>query len=197
MNDFWDKWGSSNGHLNANPEVPSAIDRILQAKNMEGPEQSIMIGLTDRGRFAAGLGLPVEAGTRVSFRYNTGSVLTYDDIPAEGVEGVVVKVKSAEGKVTASEDGLVFVKWDDGAFRPVLASHLEPAKGSKRMANSVVLRTAELSSLAGFFTQAASVNTEDELVHMATKDLWSFRQDSGGFVIERLFDTAGDPLKEK
>jgi len=196
MSDFWDKWADANGHLNANPSVPSAIDRLLQAKNMEGPEMSVMVGLTDRGRQAGGIGLPVEAGTRVSFKYNTGSVLTYDSLPDPGIEGTVIKVKAAEGKVTASEDGMVFVKWDDGVFRPILASHLAPAKSNRRMAYNVVIRTADLNSLAGFFAQAGAVNADDELVHMATKDLWSFRQDSAGFVIERLFDYDGNPLKE-
>jgi len=37
--------------------------------------------------------------------------------------------------------------------------------------------------------------SRDELVHKATKDLWSFREDGGQFVIERLFNDSGDPLK--
>lgn len=192
MSDFWTKW--ANAYVNT--EVPSAIDRTLQAKNLEGAEQSIMIGLTDKGRNATGLHLPVEAGTRVAFRYNTGSVLTYEDVPEPGIEGVVVKVKAAEGNVTASSDGFVFVKWDDGKFRPVLASHLEPGTSTLRKANSVAVRVSSLDSLAGFFMQAASVDASDELVHRATKDLWSFRQDSDGFVIERLFDYDGNPLKD-
>ena len=35
----------------------------------------------------------------------------------------------------------------------------------------------------------------EELVHKATKDLWSFKKDGDNYVIERLFDESGNPLK--
>jgi len=48
--------------------------------------------------------------------------------------------------------------------------------------------------VSAFFTPASSGNN-DELVHKATKDLWSFHQDGDNYVIERLFDETGEPLK--
>ena len=49
---------------------------------------------------------------------------------------------------------------------------------------------ASLGDLTDFLRVA-----DDTLVHRSTKDLWSFRQDGAEYVIERLFDTDGDPIK--
>jgi len=172
--------------------VASAIDTLLQPSNWEDPKTSSMQALTDAGRTKHALPLPVSAGTRVRFLANIGSVLTYDNVPGDGVEGTVIKIKSADGKTTA-HGGRVFVSWDDGAFRPVLAEHLRPAKANKRVAGNVALRVATFGDLTAFFTPMTG--SSDELVHKATKDLWSFRQDGDGFVIERLFNDSGAPLK--
>ena len=54
----------------------------------------------------------------------------------------------------------------------------------------VVRRVASLGDLTDFLKVA-----KDTLVHRATKDLWSFKKVGEDFVIERLFDETGDPLK--
>lgn len=172
--------------------VESAIDQILQSRNLEDDQTRSMRELTDKGRAANALPFPVQAGTRVRFVVNLGSVLSYDNVPGDGVEGTVILVKSAEGKVTSSGER-VFVSWDDGVFRPILAEHLRPASASKRIARNVAIRTAEISFLSNHFEAHSSHS--DELVHRATKDLWSFRNEGEGYVIERLFDSNGKPLK--
>jgi len=46
----------------------------------------------------------------------------------------------------------------------------------------------------GDLTAFLKVGSET-LVHKATRDLWSLRKDGKEFVIERLFDDTGVPLK--
>lgn len=186
MSDFWKTFAETY-------VVDSAIDRVLQGRTLEGAESVSMIGLTDRGREKNALQPPYLAGQRVAFIANVGSVLTYDNVPGDGVEGTIIKIKSGGEKITAT-DNLVYVQWDDGNFRPILAEHLRQGSSNKRMAKNVAIRVANLGMLGEFFTQHTA---SDELVHRATKDLWSFRKDSGegGYVIERLFDYKGAPLK--
>ena len=105
----------------SNSLLSNAMDKHLSEKDFEGVRQ-----LTDVGRAAAALQLPVEAGTKVVFAGTLGAHLTYDDVPAEHSQGEVVNVKSANGDVT-HHDGKVFVKWDDGKFRPIHAEHLRLA----------------------------------------------------------------------
>lgn len=185
MSDFWEEF--ANTYV-----VESAIDQVLQGRELGGPATTSLQDLTDKGRAAKALAPPYEAGRRVRFVANVGSVLTYDDIPGDGVEGTIIRVKSGGEKKTA-EDNLVFVQWDDGAFRPILAEHLRAGSSNKKMASGVALRVASLDMLGQFFAQHSAGS--DELVHKATKDLWSFRKQEGGYVIERLFDYRGVPLK--
>lgn len=187
MSDFWDEFSTAFAN-------ETGMDRMLQGKELkQASAPTEMQMLTEKQRRANALPLPVEAGTRVRFVANVGSVLTYDNIPGKGVEGTVVKVKSADGNLTA-QDERVFVQWDDGTFRPIYAEHLRLATSNKRMARNLVLRASSLGDISSMFSMARS-GGGDELVHRATKDLWSFRKDTGGFVIERLFDTNGKPLK--
>jgi len=123
---------------------------------------------------------------------NLGAVLTYDDPPADGLEGTVVTVKTGGG-VTTHLDNRLFVLFDDGKFRGIQAEHLRLAGTSKRASN-VRMVVSDLGDLSSFFVQAAS-GADDELVHRATKDLWALKQDGDNFVIERLFDETGNPLK--
>ena len=164
---------------------------MIQGKTLMGPENSVMRALTDQGREAQALPLPQEAGNRVAFITNIGSVLTYADIPADGLEGTVITVKTGAGKAT-SQDERVFVLWDDGKFRAIQAEHLRRAKGNRRIAQNVRMVVAEFMDLTAFF---APTGTADELVHKATKDLWAVKENDGGFVIERLFNDSGKPLK--
>jgi hypothetical protein len=59
----------------------------------------------------------------------------------------------------------------------------------KRQASSV--RVASLGDLTSFFTKVGN----DTLIHKSTRDLWALKQDANGFLIERLFDDHGEPLK--
>jgi len=52
------------------------------------------------------------------------------------------------------------------------------------------MRVASLHDLSDFLKSA-----KDELIHKATKDLWNVTLVDGEYVIERLFDETGSPLK--
>lgn len=174
--------------------VKEAVEYRLSGKALnEGSFESVR-GLTDKARAASALQLPVEAGQRVQFASNAGAVLAYDDPPAPNASGVVVAVKSASGMVT-SHDGLVFAKWDDGKVRGIHAEHLKVASGRVRTTTSraaSTLRVSSLGDLSGFLRLAGS---DDTLVHKATRDLWSVKKDGSDYVISRLFDDSGAPLK--
>lgn len=152
---------------------------------------SSMSELTDMGRAAKGLQLPQIAGTRVRFVANLGSVLTYDNVPDPKIAGTIVTVKTAEGPLT-DLDGRVFVAWDDGEFRPIQAEHLRLAGPSRKHASTVRMVVGSLGDISGMFVTAKN---GDELIHKATKDLWSFQRKGDNYVINRLFDDTGKPLK--
>ena len=147
--------------------------------------------LTDRGRAAAALPLPADAGMRVSFLVNIGSVMSYPDPPGEHAEGTVVMVRTAEGDQTGMGD-MVFIKWDDGKFLAMHHEHLRSAKSNKKRASNFVRKALSLGDLTGFMHTQSN---DDDLVHKATEDLWSFSKGDDGYVISRLFDETGDPLK--
>lgn len=172
--------------------VESAIDTVLNGRELDDPTATALQDLTDFGRAANAVDPDQQAGTRVRFVANLGSVLSYDDIPDDNMGGTVVTVKSAGG-ITTNQDGRLFVLWDDGKFRPILGEHLRLA-GNSRKANNVRMVVSDLGALSAFFIQAPS-GSQEELVHKATKDLWSFRKDGEQYVIERLFDETGNPLK--
>jgi hypothetical protein len=126
--DFWTSLVT--GH--SNTTISSAIDTHL-AGNGIGESFASVRTLTDRSRQANALPLPVEAGTKVVFAGNLGAHLSYDDVPADGITGEVVTVKSATGEIT-HHGGKVFVKWADGKFRPIHAEHLRLAGQGKTAA---------------------------------------------------------------
>ena len=183
MSDFWaDMQGAF--------IVESAVDHFLQERTLQGSQTTSMRDLTDAAREASALSLPQKAGTRVTFKSNIGAVLTYDDLPDNGMGGTIVTVRTGTGDTTAMDEN-VFVLWDDGKFRSIRAEHLRPTASSKK-ASAVRMRVADLGDLSSFFRSGAR---EDELVHKATKDLWSFKKEGESYVIERLFDETGTPLK--
>jgi len=134
--------------------------------------------------------LPVATGTRVTFHANLQAALTYPTIPADKTAGVVVTVRTASGK-TNTHDGRVFVAFQDGTFGSFYPQHLRYAS-STRTAKSVIRRVSSLGDLSDF---VMSKQANDELIHKATKDLWSFKKSADGYVLERLFDDDGNPLK--
>jgi len=172
--------------------VESALDTVLNDRVLGDCNTTALRDLTDMGRVAGAVDPDQKAGTRVRFVANLGSVLTYADIPGDKMEGTVVTVRAAGG-VTTHQDGRLFVLWDDGKFRPILGEHLRLA-GKSRRASNVRMIVSDLGDLTAFFSPVASGNP-DELVHKATKDLWSFKKDGDQYVIERLFDESGEPLR--
>jgi hypothetical protein len=197
MSNFWDnllKEADLSGGFNG------SMDAHLAGKDIGGEAFQGVQGLTDVGRAAQALHLPVEAGTRVSFKANLGAVLSYSNPPEPKSEGVVVTVKSANGDVT-SHDGMVFVQWDDGRFMSAHAEHLRAAKAKTARfktndADPNMMRVASLGDLTDFFRMSTTNSTTNSaLIHKSTRDLWSFRRDGDEFLIERLFDELGEPLK--
>lgn len=182
---FWDDL-----MLGQQSRIASSLDIHLQEREQEVAGKGLR-ALTDRGRSAAALPIPALPGTRVSFVTNLGSVLSYPDPPAPDTEGTVVLVRTAEGDQTSMGD-LVFVKFDDARFMAAHREHLRRAPKSK-CASVFAMRVANLGDLSDFMRGAGQ---DDELVHRATKDLWSFQQtEDGDYIISRLFDDTGAPLK--
>jgi hypothetical protein len=158
QDDFWNKLAT--GHVNTT--VLSAVDSHISSKPF-GPAFEQVRSLTEAGKRARALKLPVEAGVRVSFSGDPGAVFSMEDPPELGSFGEVVTVKSANGDITHHE-GKVFVKWDDGKFRSVHAEYLHLAKkeedpcwegyemvgtkekGGKQVPNCVPVKKASFSS---------------------------------------------------
>jgi len=197
MSDFWDEMQAAFVRDSAMDKFLDEDDVPTEGTPFEGEHYTSVRELVDSHRKKRALQLPVEAGARVRFMANIGSVLTYPDIPDEGVDGTVVTVRTAQGDAT-SQDERVFVLWDDGKFRSILAEHLRPSRKNRKQARSVRIVTADLGDLSSFFAPATTIRStgaSEDLVHKATKDLWSVRQDGEQFVIERLFTEDGSPLK--
>jgi hypothetical protein len=163
----------------------SDLDLFLQGKTLDGDANRCVRDLVER---SAGLELPINSGTRVAFEGSEEALFTYRECPDDGMEGTVVTVRSATGDLNAY-DGRLFILWDSGDLTPIHSSHLRLADASAKRASSVRRVVAGPADLKPFAKRG------EDLVHKATKDLWSFRQDGGQFVIERLFEDNGQPLK--
>ena len=137
----------------------------------------------------AGVAYPPTTGARVAFASSVEAVFSYENPPAPGTSGTVVTVRTASGDLNHHE-GKVFVRWDNGVMLPTYAEHLVVGTGAPRIADAVRRRVSSLGDLSDFLKVAS-----DTLVHKATKDLWAMRQDGSSFVLERLFNETGDPLK--
>lgn len=182
--DFWEEMAGTYA------SEGNGIDEVIQGREFGGDYYNSLQNLTDKGRNASAIPLPLVAGTRVRFLANIGSVLTYDDVPDPKIAGTVVTVKTAHGPQT-DRDGRVFVAWDDGVFRPIFANHLRLAGPNSKRSSNVRMVIASLGDISSMFASAR----EGELVHRSTKDLWAVKKDGGNYVIERLFNDEGKPLK--
>ena len=180
MSDFWDDM--IGGYV---PRVNEAIDNHLSENKIADSRTTSLQALTDKGREAASIPLPVPEGTRVSFIANIGSVLTYADPPEEGALGTVVGVHTSLGHKTSHED-MVFVRWDgDREVVSVSKQHLRVDQ----------MRVASLGDLSDFFVVIGGSEKSGDLIHKSTDDMWSFTQDGDSWVINRLFEESDDPLK--
>lgn len=185
--DFW-----NNLILGQQTRTASSLDAYLQNRE-DSVAHTGLRGLTDKGRASNAFPLPAAAGARVAFIANIGSVLQWRDPPADGAEGTVVMVRTAEGDQT-SLNGLIFVKFDDGRFLQIDPEFLRASTSNTKVASSFQRRVANLGDLSGFLRWGT--DDGNELVHKATRDLWSFdTTEEGDFVISRLFDDTGEPLR--
>lgn len=176
--------------ISLSPETDQ-LDAHLEGRSIEAGHFDQLQALTDKGREANALTVPVDAGTRVAFLHNIGSVLAYPYVPEEGTKGTVIMVRTADGDTTFQGDD-VFVKWDTGPFLPIHRHHLRASPDTpQRRASAFAFRVANFGDLSALF---AGDKTSD-LVHKSTKDLWSCEENEGEFVISRLFDDTGEPLK--
>lgn len=200
MSDFWNTLMQSAFGKTASTEdtagsidhfLDNAVDQTLTGNNLEDARTSSLQALTQREREKNALGLPVDAGVRVRFAGALGAVMSYDNPPHPGTEGTVVMVRSAFGDIT-NHDSRVFVKWDTGEFCPMDTTHLRRVAGAKQ-AQAVQLRISNLGDISELFSTAGS--KEGDLIHKATEDLWSVSKEGDQFVISRLFDDSGEPLK--
>ena len=200
MSDFWNTLMQSAFGKTASTEdtagsidhfLDNAVDQTLTGNNLEDARTSSLQALTQREREKNALGLPVDAGVRVRFAGALGAVMSYDNPPHPGTEGTVVMVRSAFGDIT-NHDSRVFVKWDTGEFCPMDTTHLRRVAGAKQ-AQAVQLRVSNLGDISELFSTAGS--KEGDLIHKATEDLWSVSKEGDQFVISRLFDDSGEPLK--
>lgn len=182
----------------SNTPNSQVVTAFLEGK--DDPEQVLLADLTEAGRAARALSPFVEAGTRVTFQDNLGAYLSYPHPPAKGVNGTVVKVRTSTGDTTCHEDR-IFVKWDNGNFMPTHREHLRIiAEKIDHRFRSGCTRTYDRFIVAGLGILGDEflrvVGSDTDLVHKATKDLWSMSKgDDGSYVIERLFDDNGSPLK--
>lgn len=142
-----------------------------------------------RGR-KANLG-DIPSGTRVAFDGKLTSLLAYPDPPERGETGTVVMVRTAMGDAT-EQDGMVFVKLDGGRLMGIHRAHLRHAPSSSRKANAYRMTVTAMGDLTEFMKSAGG---GDELIHKATKDLWKLSKKGDDYIIERLFDETGKPLK--
>lgn len=179
MSNFWDDL--IGGYVAAENE---GLDNHLSGKKIGGTHTTSLQALTDKGRDANALPLPISEGTRVSFIVNVGSVLSYSNPPEEGTGGTVVSVHTSLGSKT-SHDDMVFVRWDGQRdVMPVDKRHLRVDK----------MRVASLGDLTMFMLATGS-DKSGELIHKSTDDMWSFQQDGDSWVIERLFEESDTALK--
>ena len=108
-----------------------------------------------------------------------------------GFLSLFVLVRTAMGDTTEHE-GLVFVKFDSGKFLGIHRAHLVSARSATRTATAYRMTVAGMGDLGDFMKSAAE---GDELIHKSSKDLWKLSRSGGEYVIERLFDETGNPLK--
>lgn len=178
--DFWSDL------ISGQHKVASSIDDYLSDK-----KASPLMRLTDRGREEASLqSEDLTPGLRVSFLTNIGSVLSYPNPPDPETQGTIVVARTSEGDTTNRGD-LVFVKWDDGKFMATHRHHIQRV-ATKKVARGLVRKVSSLGDLSDFLKSGS----KNELVHKATKDLWSLHKtEAGDYIIARLFNEDGEPIK--
>lgn len=146
-------------------------------------------------------------GNKVMFTDSVESkLLMGNERPKDQEVGVVVKVKTTLGNITQFS-GKVFAYWDSlDRILPVYHEFLENLgedvddldnpKSNRKVASNHVSSIDDLKS--NFLIKGPTNNpAEMELIHKSTQELWSLEKDaSGGFKVQRLFESNGTPIKE-
>lgn len=181
MSTLWDNLMKTSSQAN----YTSGMDAHLASTDVV---QSV-VELTDAYRKQDNVELPVKSGTRVSFVGWLESYMSYNNPPTNKQQGTVVTAKEGTNNVTSHNEH-VFVKFDDGKLLAVHTSHLKYVSHDEDVKTASITLTA-LSDLDRFMMASTG-----QLVHKATKDLWSFDKDvNGNIVVERLYTEDGQPLK--
>jgi hypothetical protein len=154
----------------------SVIDSYLSGKTAE----------TDP-RLDAMLNEGIPTGSRVAFQASMETVLTYQNHPSAGSKGYVVKVVD---RLANSHRDSVWVKFDDGNFGLYKTAHLK--RVSDKTASNFAFSVSSMDDIFNLYSQ----KNASTLIRKAEKDLWSFEKVGDQYVIERLFDDSGEPLKE-
>lgn len=188
MSDFWNSIIKSPFYKATCGKEASGSVFASASRPIEGSHYTSMRKLTEHEKHKRCI-KTYESGQRVLFAGTLGSMLSYDNPPPVEASGTIVTVRTAYGDTTM-HNGMVFVKWDTGQFGAYSPIHLYSSK--MKQASNTKLKVASLGDLSGYF---ASSSKEGELVHKATKDIWSFKESDDGYVIEKLFDDSGEPLK--
>lgn len=135
-------------------------------------------------------------GMRVVASTNNGLVIP-NALPMAGTKGTVVKIRTASGDVTHL-DGDVFVQWDGRGDKidRVPPEFLKQASMRVASLDDFIVLSGPSLSISAFVQQSRGAPTEGELIHKATRDLWTVKVgEDGSYDIERLFDNTGEPLK--
>lgn len=177
-------WDNEDFFNNLQSNLSGGIDGHLSGHRLGGKESRAV-----RDAFRP----PVEkwaSGERVALLDSEEVLFTYPGLPRLPLGGTVVKVKTSSGRTTGT-DGRVFVLFDDGPIRHVLCRHVARMKQSRRHKRRFRRVVGNLGDLTDFMRVGGS----RDLVHKATRDLWSVSKDGDNYVIERLFEQSGEPLK--
>lgn len=134
---------------------------------------------------------PPKSGTRVAFKGDLQSLIAYPNPPSKGEQGTVVKVRLSTGDQT-TKDKLAFIQWDNGTFMPAYKDHLVRPSKARKTASFVRIATHSLGDLTSFFAQ---VGSGSDLVHKSSRDLWALEKEGDQYVLSRLFDGDGNPIK--
>lgn len=182
MSNFWDE--ISFGSV----DKTASLDEVLSTKISD---------LVDRTRSSVkdNLASNFVEGTRVAATTNNGLVIP-NKLPMSGTKGTVVKIRTASGEVTSLE-GEVFVQWDGRGDKIDRVPPEFLRMASMKLANldDFVILSGQSLSISDFVKEAKAPIV-GELIHKATRDLWSVKVgDDGQYEIERLFDNTGEPLK--
>lgn len=177
------------------PEYVSTYLNNTPGNALESRHFKAVQAITAKARAAAasvGVSTNLKAGTRVAFVATAESLFSYKNPPDPGMGGTVVTAKVAGSHVT-SHEGRVFVRWDDGKLRATLAQHmtLHEKQASRKASKNRIRVGSSLDAILGEYLKVSN----DTLVNRSSRDLWGVTQDEGGYVISRLFDDQGEPLK--